>query len=134
MPTTYGRATPVTFGSVGIRRRSRESGPRAMPNNASPITMINTPPTVRTQPSNVDSEEPRAPAIAPRPANTVVKPGDEDERRGYRARGIVRVSHLAHDDPEVRRNERDDARREERRDARAEQRHDLGEHALPNRT
>ena len=128
-PTTYGRATPVTFGSVGIRRRSRESGPRATPNNARPITMISTPPigpdpALERRQRGAERARDRAQAREHRR-----EPRDEDERRRDRTGRVVRVPHLPHDDPEVRGNERDDARREERRDAGAEQRNDLREHA-----
>ncbi len=88
------------------------------------ITM-RTPPTTRTVSWNADSDDPRSPAVAPRPANTVVKPAMNNSVAGT-ARGIVRVTHLTDDDPEVRRHERHDARREERRDAGTEQRDHLG--------
>ena len=91
------------------------------------MTVITIPPTTRTVFWKVDSDEPSSPAVAPSPAKTVVKPGDEQQRRGHRARGIVRVAHLADDDAEVRGHERHDARREERRDAGAEERDDLGQ-------
>ena len=57
-----------------MSRRSRPNTPRPTPSSASPMTMITTPPTTRTVSWNVDSDDPRSPASAPRPANTVVKP------------------------------------------------------------
>ena len=114
--------------AVGISRRSRDSGPRAMPSSASPITMITTPPTTRTPSWNVVERRAEQSRDRAQAREHRREAGDEDQRGRNRARGIVRVAHLADDDPEVRGDERDDARREERRDTRAEQRDDLGEH------
>ena len=124
---------------AGDRRQLRDQPPlarqrpRAMPSSASPMTMINTPPTTRTPSSNVIERRTEQSGERAQAREHGRESGDEDERRGHRARRIVRVAHLAHDDPEVRGNERDDARREERRDTGAEQRDDLREHQLPVR-
>ncbi len=57
------------------------------------------------------------------------EPEHEHERRGNDLRSVVRVRRLAHDQPEVRRDERHDARRQERRDPRSEQRDEVSQHA-----
>ena len=96
--------------------------------------MITTPPTVRTPLWKVDNDEPQQPADRAEPREHRREARDEDQGCGHRTRGIVRVAHLPHDDPEICGNQRDDARREERRDTRAEQRDDLGQHGRPIRT
>ena len=124
----------------GDLRQRRDQPPlareraRATPSSASPITMISMP--ADDSHAVLERRERRSEQTGDRAeaGEHRGESGDEDQRRGYRARGIVRVAHLAHDDAEVGGNERDDARREERRDSRAEQRHDLGEHGSPNRT
>ena len=90
---------------------------------------MSTPPTIRTPFWNVINDEPSSARDRPEEREHGRETRDEHERRGHGARRVVRVAHLADDDAEIGRDERDDARREERRDPRTEQRDDLRQHA-----
>ena len=97
------------------------------------MSVMTTPPTRSTPFWKSCSEEPSSAGRRAERGEDGGKSQDEHERGRDARAGSRRVGALAHDDAEIRREQRHDAGREERRDAGAEQRNELSRHPAPLR-